>query len=72
MHVEADAWHEQVAQHELVAGLLDAEPDAGGAVLFGARALMEVERRMTATMLDAWARDDTSLRERLPQQLAAS
>jgi Iron-containing redox enzyme len=72
VHVEADAWHEQVAQHELVAGLLDTDPDAGGAVLFGARALMEVERRMTATMLDAWARDDTSLRARLPQLLAAS
>jgi hypothetical protein len=72
VHVEADAWHEQVAQHELVAGLLEAEPDAGGAVLFGARALMEVERRMTNSMLDAWARNDTALLERLPQQLAAS
>jgi hypothetical protein len=71
VHVEADAWHEQVAQRELVAGLLDSEPDAGGAVIFGARALMEVERRMTATMLDAWARNATSLRERLPRQLAA-
>jgi hypothetical protein len=72
VHVEADAWHEQVAQHELVAGLLEAEPDAGGAVLFGARALMEVERRMTVSMLDAWARDDTALLEPLPRQLAAS
>jgi hypothetical protein len=72
VHVEADAWHEQVAQHELVAGLLEAEPDAGGAVLFGARALMEVERRMTVSMLDAWARNDTALRQPLPRQLAAS
>jgi Iron-containing redox enzyme len=72
VHVEADAWHEQIAQHELVSGLLETEPAAGGAVLFGARALMEVERRMTATMLDAWSRNETSLRERLPQQLAAS
>jgi hypothetical protein len=72
VHVEADAWHEQVAQHELVAGLLEAEPDAGRDVIFGARALMEVERRMTATMLDAWSHNTTSLREALPQQLAAS
>jgi hypothetical protein len=72
VHVEADAWHEQIAQHELVSGLLEAEPNAGGDVLFGARALMEVERRMSTTMLDAWARDDTALLERLPRQLAAS
>jgi hypothetical protein len=72
VHVEADAWHEQVAEHELVSGLLEAEPNAGEAVIFGARALMEVERRMTATMLDAWSRNTTSLRERLPHQLAAS
>jgi Iron-containing redox enzyme len=72
VHVEADAWHEQVAQHELVSGLLENEPGAGGAVIFGARALMEVERRMTATMLNSWSHNDTSLRERLPQQLAAS
>jgi hypothetical protein len=72
VHVEADAWHEQVAQHELVAGLLDAEPDVGGDVLFGARALMEVERRLTKSMLDAWLHNATSLRRPLPRQLAAS
>ena len=72
VHVEADAWHEQVAQHELVSGLLEAEPGAGGSVIFGARALMEVERRMTAAMLDAWSRNATSLIHRLPQQLVAS
>jgi Iron-containing redox enzyme len=72
VHVEADAWHEQVAQHELVSGLIDAEPDAGGGVIFGARALMEVERRMTTTMLDAWSRHTTSLLQPLPRQLAAS
>ncbi len=72
VHVEADAWHEQVAQHELVSGLLEAEPNAGGAVIFGARALMEVERRMAVTMLDVWSRHETSLLERLPQQLLAS
>jgi hypothetical protein len=71
VHVEADAWHEQVAQHELVSGLLEAEPDVGGAVIFGARALMEVEQRMTTTMLDAWSRNETSLLEPLPRQLAA-
>ena len=68
VHVEADAWHEQVAQHELVAGLLEAEPKAGGAILFGARALMEVERRMTVSMLDAWA----ARRHLTPRAIAAA
>lgn len=72
VHVEADTWHEHVAQHDLVSGLLEAEPNVGGTLIFGARALMEVERRMTATMLDAWSRNDTSLRQRLPQHLVAS
>ena len=71
MHVEADAWHEQVAQHDLVDGFLEAEPDAGGMILFGARALMDVERRMAATMLDAWDRDATSLRAPIPSPVPA-
>jgi Iron-containing redox enzyme len=70
VHVVADAWHEELAQHELIAGLLDAEPTLGGDVLFGARALMKVERRMTTTMLDAWAHDATSLLSAVPSRFA--
>jgi hypothetical protein len=72
VHVEADAWHEQIAQHELVAGLLESEPTAGGTVLFGARALMEVEGRMTSALLDAWDRGATSLLAPLGAERAAS
>jgi hypothetical protein len=72
VHVDADAWHEQIAQHELVAGLLESEPAAGGLVLFGARALMEVEGRMTQALLDAWDRGESSLLAPLDAPRAAS
>jgi hypothetical protein len=67
VHVAADAWHERIAQEELVAGLLEAEPGEAGRVIFGARALAEVERRMATRLLDAWAVDATSLRAPLPE-----
>jgi hypothetical protein len=69
VHVDADAWHEQVAQHDLVGGLLAAEPAAGGMVLFGARALTHVETRMATAILAAWDRGATSLRQPLPAPL---
>lgn len=62
VHVTADAVHEQIAQHELVAGMLEDEPAAAGMVLFGARALVEVERRFAQHLFDAWDHDRTSLR----------
>ena len=62
VHVTADAIHERVAQDELVTGMLEAEPSSGGTILFGARALAEIERRFTAHLLDAWTRGHTSLR----------
>ena len=72
VHVAADAWHEQVAQAELVSGLLEAEPTVGGTVIFGAQALMEVERRMAQTLLDAWKSAETSLLAPLPCRSVAS
>jgi hypothetical protein len=71
VHVAADAWHEQLALRELVGGLLEPEPDAGGLVLFGARALMAVEQRMAESMIDAWTDDTTALLAPLPASLAA-
>jgi hypothetical protein len=62
VHVLADGWHERLAQEELVDGLLESEPDTGGMVLFGARALTEVERRMGEALLTAWATGAPSLR----------
>ncbi|MGZ4688423.1 MAG: iron-containing redox enzyme family protein [Acidimicrobiia bacterium] len=61
VHVAADALHQQVAQTDLVGGLLESEPTAGGDVLFGARALMEVEQRFAVGLLEAWDDGGTSL-----------
>lgn len=60
-HVEADAIHAVVAQESMVAGLLDDEPDLAGDVLFGAGALIEVERRFAAHLLQSWSAGRTSL-----------
>ena len=62
VHVAADALHEQIAQDELVAGMLDDEPASAGMILFGARALAHVERRFAEHLLEAWHHDRTSLR----------
>ena len=72
VHVTADVWHAQVAQDHLVGGFLASEPSGGGAVLFGARALMEVEGRMTQALLDAWNARQTSLLAPLPRRRVAS
>lgn len=61
VHVAADAWHENVAREELVAGLLETDPSSGGMILFGARALVEVERRLTTALLEAWRQSQSSL-----------
>ncbi|MGZ8753039.1 MAG: iron-containing redox enzyme family protein [Acidimicrobiia bacterium] len=67
VHVTADAVHEQIAQEELVAGMLESEPATAGMILFGARALVEVERMFAQHLLHAWTRDTTSLRGSLDQ-----
>jgi hypothetical protein len=61
VHVEADEHHQYVAVDELVGGLLEAEPDQAGAVLFGARAVAFVERVFAEHVVSAWRRDRTSL-----------
>jgi hypothetical protein len=67
-HVVADAVHEVVALQHMVAGLVRQEPALAGDVLFGARAVLEVERRFAASVLDAWAQGTSSL---LPAQARA-
>lgn len=68
VHVEADRVHERVAQDEMVAGLLESEPASAAALLFGARALSEVERRFSRHLLSSWSEQRSSLRE--PLELA--
>jgi Iron-containing redox enzyme len=61
VHVEADAIHERVALEDMVRGLLDDDPTLAGAVVFGARALTEVEGRFTDHLLGSWEHGRSSL-----------
>jgi len=61
VHVVADAHHQTVASEGMAAGLAAAEPDLAGDILFGAGAVMAVERRFADHVLDAWAAGRSSL-----------
>jgi hypothetical protein len=60
-HVEADAVHENIAAWDLAGGLAAAEPEVAADVLFGARALLQVEARWARRLMDAWEAGETSL-----------
>ena len=66
VHVEADAHHEVVAVRQMAAGLAAMEPELAADVVFGARALMLVEDRLTRHLLDRWGAGRTSLLRPLP------
>jgi hypothetical protein len=61
-HVVADAVHENLAAVDLAGGLGRLEPQLIGDILFGAAALVELDRRATRHMLAAWRRGESSLR----------
>ena len=61
VHVVADEEHQHIAVNDLVGGLLEAEPDQAGAVLFGARAVEFVERIFADHVVSAWRDNRTSL-----------
>ncbi len=65
-HVEADAVHEQIAGRDLAGGLVEAEPHLLADVLFGATAVMAVDGRLSAHILQSWENGGTSLRQALP------
>lgn len=65
-HVEADAVHEQIAGRDLAGALAEDCPDLVADILFGAAVCLEVDGRVGAHILDAWADDRSSLRQRTP------
>ncbi|HUR17924.1 MAG TPA: iron-containing redox enzyme family protein [Acidimicrobiales bacterium] len=71
-HVLADAHHQHVAAHDMAARLAADEPVLAGDILFGARAVMAVEGRFTAEVLNRWARHGSSLLRPLPDRLPGS
>ena len=60
-HVEADAVHESIAAWDLANTLALAEPELESDILFGARALLTLEARWAAHLLDSWKAGRTSL-----------
>jgi hypothetical protein len=60
-HVEADAVHENVAAVDLAGGLARMEPEIAGDILWGARALVDVEARWARHLLGAWEAGHSSL-----------
>jgi hypothetical protein len=64
-HVEADAVHENIAAWDLAGGLAAEEPEVAADILFGARALLQVEARWARHLMDAWEQGGTSLRSPL-------
>jgi hypothetical protein len=61
-HVEADAVHENVAAVDLGGGLARQDRRLGGDVLWGARALRELDGRWARHLLGAWEAGESSLR----------
>ncbi len=70
-HVEADAVHENIAVVDLAGGLMRQEPEVAGDVLFGARALIEVEGRWARHLLGSWEAGRSSLRVPLAEPISA-
>jgi hypothetical protein len=70
-HVTADAVHENVAAVDLAGGLVHSEPPLVEDILFGARALVELEARWATALLDAWDDDGTALRAPLDATVSA-
>jgi hypothetical protein len=62
-HVEADAVHENIAAWDLAGGLAADEPEVAADILFGTRALLQVEARWATHLMDSWDRGESSLRE---------
>jgi hypothetical protein len=71
-HVEADAVHENIAAWDLAGGLAADEPEVAADILFGARALLQVEARWATHLMDAWQGEGTSLRAPLSQPALAA
>ncbi len=61
-HVEADAVHEQVVRHDVIAGLLDEEPQLEADITFGIDATDHLEGRLAEHLLGAWRAGRSSLR----------
>ena len=60
-HVTADAVHEAIAAVDLAGGLARQDPTLTADILWGARALVELEGRFARRLIEAWAAGRSSL-----------
>ncbi|GGK32713.1 iron-containing redox enzyme family protein [Nocardia camponoti] len=60
-HVEADAVHEQIMRRDVIAEMLNAEPDIARDIVFGVQATNVVEDRFAAYVLSCWRDQRSSL-----------
>ena len=70
-HVEADAVHENIAAVDLAGGLARAEPELTGQIIWGARALAELDARWARHLLDCFGRGVSSLGAPIPSTTPA-
>jgi hypothetical protein len=61
VHVVADAEHEVVALRRMAAGLARSEPELRASILFGANAVLRIERAFAEHLLDSWSAGTSSL-----------
>jgi hypothetical protein len=64
-HVEADSVHENIAVYDMAQGLALSEPDLADDILFGVRALLDLDGRWARHVLESWEGGRTSLLEPL-------
>ncbi|NHC47001.1 iron-containing redox enzyme family protein [Motilibacter aurantiacus] len=60
-HVEADAVHEQVVRHGIIAPLVAGDPEMATAVVFGMQAANLLDERLSAHVLASWERGRSAL-----------
>jgi hypothetical protein len=70
-HVEADAVHENIAAVDLAGGLARAEPELTAQIIWGARALAEVEVRWERRLLECFEDGVSSLGAPIPSTAPA-
>jgi hypothetical protein len=65
-HIEADAVHEQLVRHGVLAPLLAAEPQLAADVVFGIQTSTLLVNRLSELLLRQWVRNRPTLRHPLP------
>jgi hypothetical protein len=70
-HVAADAVHENIAAVDLAGGLARQEPELTGQIVWGARALAELDARWARHLLECFERGVSSLSAPIPSTARA-